>query len=105
MTDNVLAIEDAKRAFERAIRNELSGVEGSLRALFERFDAISEHGRGVNGLASAAKGWRKECELLADKIAAEGIDVSKALMGAGAPEITEVVDEALAGAVRARRAS
>lgn len=98
---DVLPIEDAKREFERAIRGELSALEGSLTALFERFDALAEHGRGVNGLAAAAKGWRREAELLAEKIHAEGVDVSRALMGTGAPEITQTVDAELSAKLRA----
>lgn len=84
-------IEEAKRAFAGAIRGELTSLEGALRSLFVRFDLVARHGRGVNGLAAAAKAWRREAELLAEKIREESEDVNKALLGEGEP-ITEHVD-------------
>ena len=97
-----LSIEDAKRAFEASIRAELADIESSIRSLLTRFDSLADHGRGVNGLAPAAKGWKREAEVLADKIRAEADDVSKALLGTG-PERVETVNEEHAGRVIAAK--
>ena len=97
-----IPVEEAKLAFEQAIRRELADLEASARALVTRCQVIAEHGRGVNGLAPAARGWSKEIENVADKIKAEGPDVSKALIGPDAP-IESAVDLEHAARVKASR--
>ena len=87
-----IPVEEAKLAFEQAIRRELADLEASARALVTRCQVIAEHGRGVNGLAPAARGWSKEIENVADKIRDEGPDVSKALIGTDATPIESAVD-------------
>ncbi len=92
------SVEDAAKALDDTIQRELTAMESALRLEMARCIMLIDGAPFANGLAKAAGTWRRDLEVLADKIHAEAESVTAALTGKNKHEITTSVNSGLAAA-------
>jgi len=91
-------VEDAAVHLDRVIRAEIDSIAEVSRMLAERSRRLGESGRGANGLQAATQVWARDFEAVAGKVAEEGPQVSKALLGKVEHEVITHVNAELAAA-------